>query len=273
MQQSIRYTKTLGNSAIYFRLRGKGADAGKFWNFVTLAWVTPQINDCRVFATEYADNDPYDSEYATEVTVPTGGPYIVEAVLASNSEVLGTDTTAIDETISSRALDSTVAKEVTTIAASGSIINEINQIPINPLLDNDSRLNNLDRAISATLPTSGYIAPDNTTITNVYNEVTTHPTLSEIEASTIIAKEATVLTRSASGEYTSEIIDIKIQTDKLIFDNDNFVKSNPQTSIIATISTSDMDTLVDKVWDDSRTQHTSGGTMGAGIPAATMGRV
>ena len=78
---------------------------------------------------------------------------------------------------------------------------------------------------------------------------------------------------AASGEYTSNIANIKIQTDKLIFDTDNFVKSNPQTMVTAAISTSDMDTIVDKVWNDSRTEHTSGGTMGAGIPAATMGRM
>lgn len=171
------------------------------------------------------------------------------------------------------ALDSTVAKEATTIAASGNIITEINQIPTTPLLTNDSRLAYLDRAISLTLPASGYIAPDNTTINNIYNEVATHPTLLEIEASSILAKEDTVLTRAASGEYSSTIADIKIQTDKLLFDTNNFVKSNPQTTITASISTSDMDTIVDKVWDDARTEHTSGGTMGAGIPAATMGRV
>ena len=130
----------------------------------------------------------------------------------------------------------------------------------------------LDRAISTTLPTSGYTVPDNTTITNIYNEVITHPTLTEM-LSGGIALESTLLTRSASGEYTSSISSIKSQTDKFIFNVDNFVKSDPQTTVTATISISDMDTIVNKVWDETRTQHTSGGTMVAGIPAASMGRV
>mgnify|MGYP001608700997 FL=1 len=111
MQHQIRYTKTLGNSAIYFRLRGKGTDAGKFWNFVILAWETPQVDNCRIFATEYADSDPYDSVYMADVIIPAGGPYIIEAVLESNSEVLGSDTTAIDDSMSSRASQASLDKE------------------------------------------------------------------------------------------------------------------------------------------------------------------
>ncbi len=101
-------------------------------------------------------------------------------------------------------------------------------IPTNPLLTNDARLNNLDATVSSRLPSSSYTAapttaqirtelatelsrldtavstrlaaidyiePDNVGIANL-------PTLSEIEASSIIAKEATVLTRLATGSYT-----------------------------------------------------------------------
>lgn len=40
----------------------------------------------------------------------------------------------------------------------------IDAIPTNPLLTTDSRLNTLDASISSRLPTSSYIATDNTAI-------------------------------------------------------------------------------------------------------------
>jgi hypothetical protein len=118
-------------------------------------------------------------------------------------------------------------------------------IPTNPLLTNDSRLNNLDASVSSrstltaqqvweyvtrTLTSgsgltaqqvweyatreltgktgfaltsaydpaktcfqaSSWVAPDNTNIGNIWTETQTHPTLSEIEATTVLAKDSTV---------------------------------------------------------------------------------
>jgi hypothetical protein len=88
----IRTTKGLGNSAVYARLRGAGADIGKFWDFVGEAWVTPETADCRQFLTEYADSDTLESLYAKEVTVPTAGrPFTQEAVTVSDGIVIGSD--------------------------------------------------------------------------------------------------------------------------------------------------------------------------------------
>jgi len=61
--------------------------------------------------------------------------------------------------------------------------NTLSSIPTNPLLTTDARLNNLDAAIS-TVGSSGI-------------------TLPQIEASTVLAKEATVNTRLAAADYTS----------------------------------------------------------------------
>lgn len=61
-------------------------------------------------------------------------------------------------------------------------------IPTNPLLTNDARLDNLDSRVSDCLQASDYTAA---------------PTLSEIEASTILAKEATVASRLAAADYTA----------------------------------------------------------------------
>src|SRR3990172_6180511 len=51
--------------------------------------------------------------------------------------------------------------------------------------------NNLDALISSRFATSGYIAPDNAGISSILTESQSHPTLGEIEASIVIAKEAT----------------------------------------------------------------------------------
>ena len=52
--------------------------------------------------------------------------------------------------------------------------------------------NNLDATISSRLATSGYTAPDNAGISSILTESQSHPTLGEIEASAVIAKEATI---------------------------------------------------------------------------------
>jgi len=52
--------------------------------------------------------------------------------------------------------------------------------------------NNLDATISSRLATSGYTAPDNAGISSILTESQSHPTLGEIEASAVIAKETTI---------------------------------------------------------------------------------
>jgi hypothetical protein len=54
-----------------------------------------------------------------------------------------------------------------------------------------TELSRIDVATSTRLSTAGYTAPDNATIGAIQTEVNSHPTLAEIEASTVLAKEAT----------------------------------------------------------------------------------
>lgn len=56
----------------------------------------------------------------------------------------------------------------------------------------NTELSRIDATISSRLATAGYTAPDNATIGTILTEVNTHPTLAEIEASSVLAKEATV---------------------------------------------------------------------------------
>lgn len=58
----------------------------------------------------------------------------------------------------------------------------------------DTRIANLDATVSSRLAASGYTAPDNAGISNIWTETQTHPTLAEIEATTVLAKEATLTT-------------------------------------------------------------------------------
>ena len=81
---STRDTKALGNAALYVRLRNA---TGQFWDFVGLAWVSPQTNDCRAFLTERADASTTESLYAADVTLPAGGPWEYEIVSVATSEV------------------------------------------------------------------------------------------------------------------------------------------------------------------------------------------
>lgn len=103
----------------------------------------------------------------------------------------------------------------------------------------DTRLANLDTTISSRLATASYTAPDNAGITSILAESQSHPTLAEIEATTVLAKEATVTavksktdnlpadpasntqvnTRLASSGYTApdntSITAIKAKTDTI----------------------------------------------------------
>jgi len=67
---------------------------------------------------------------------------------------------------------------------------------------------NLDTTVSSRLPAISYVAPDNTNIGNIWVETQTHPTLTEIEASTILAKQSAMV--SVSGTVSG--IDTKVDT-------------------------------------------------------------
>ena len=89
----IRYTKALGDDAIYTRLRN--AD-DYFWDFTNSVWVATLTADCKTFLIEREDDlDPTDSLYSAPATLPAGGPWVEESVLASNGKVLGYDNTSV----------------------------------------------------------------------------------------------------------------------------------------------------------------------------------
>ncbi len=88
----VRTDIGLGNAAVYARLRNA---TGQFYNFVTPGWGTLVAN-AKTFLTEVADSDLATSLYVSTVTVPTGGPWIVEVVRDSTGAVYGYDTTRDD---------------------------------------------------------------------------------------------------------------------------------------------------------------------------------
>ena len=93
MIAATRYNKGAGNAAVAVRLRGA---LGTFWNFVTLAWVTQEVANCRVLLQEVQDSDQAESLYVADVAVPLGGPWILEAVLVSTGDFLGSEATPAD---------------------------------------------------------------------------------------------------------------------------------------------------------------------------------
>jgi len=87
----IRYLKSLGDSAIYTRLRDNTA---RFWDFVGLSWVDGLTDNCKIWLAETQDDDTVDSLYSSQAVLPAGGPWIEETVLSSTGRVLGYDYTA-----------------------------------------------------------------------------------------------------------------------------------------------------------------------------------
>ena len=88
----IRYTQGLGDAAIYTRLRN---DEGEFWDFTNLVWVVYETVDCQISLLEHDDGDSVDSLYSAPASLPAGGPWVEETVLASNNRVLGYDNTSV----------------------------------------------------------------------------------------------------------------------------------------------------------------------------------
>lgn len=84
----IRYTKGLGDSAIYTRFRDQ---MGRFWDFTGSQWLTSLTSTCKAWLTEsiYTDDDSVDSLYSAQANIPDGGPWVEETVLASTGKVIG----------------------------------------------------------------------------------------------------------------------------------------------------------------------------------------
>lgn len=95
----IRYDSSLGDSAIYVRLR----NGTQFWDFVALTWLNAETADCRIYLTEQSDTDPSESLYSEDITLPSDNPIITEAVLASTGEVLGSDITTLQNILEQEA--------------------------------------------------------------------------------------------------------------------------------------------------------------------------
>jgi hypothetical protein len=122
-------------------------------------------------------------------------------------EELAVEMARIDVATSTRATltqieaSTVLAKEAT--LSTRATQSSVNLIPVNPLLTTDARLNNLDAAISTRLAASAYTAPtlsqiEASTILAKESTVDALPTMAEIEASTILAKSANVATLQTS---------------------------------------------------------------------------
>lgn len=72
-----------------------------------------------------------------------------------------------DQTLAAHTGPGTYGLQLDTTVSSRATQTSVNAIPINPLLTNDARLNNLDATISSRLPTSSYVAPDNSGISAI----------------------------------------------------------------------------------------------------------
>lgn len=83
--------------------------ARQYWNFTTLAWAASASADTYLNYGESANGDG-TSLYTVDIPVPTGGPYIQEAVIVSTGEVVASDTTALDSPISESVTPPTVAE-------------------------------------------------------------------------------------------------------------------------------------------------------------------
>jgi hypothetical protein len=100
---------------------------------------------------------------------------------------------------------STILAKEATVAAKASQAS-VNAIPTNPVLTTDARLDKLDATISSRLALSGYIAPDNVSITAIKAKTDTlvnGPTLVQIEGSTVLAKEATLASKASQASVTA----------------------------------------------------------------------
>jgi hypothetical protein len=92
MEISIRYTKGLGNSSIYVRVRSID---GKYYDFTSHVLSASELSTCKNYLTEYQDSSTIDSLYSTDVTIPNDGIYIIEIVDSYDKSVIGCEDTEI----------------------------------------------------------------------------------------------------------------------------------------------------------------------------------
>jgi hypothetical protein len=92
MEISIRYTKDLGNSSIYVRVRSID---GKYYDFTSHVLSTSELSTCKSYLTEYQDSSITDSLYSTDVAIPNDVIYIIEIVDSYDNSVIGYGTTEI----------------------------------------------------------------------------------------------------------------------------------------------------------------------------------
>jgi hypothetical protein len=64
---SIRYTKSLGNSVVYVRLRD---GAGNYWDWSNMVWALAETGASKLFLTEEPDSSPTESLYVRTVDIP-----------------------------------------------------------------------------------------------------------------------------------------------------------------------------------------------------------
>lgn len=172
--------------------------------------------------TDPASNTQVNTRLATSSYTAPDNTTIADTLTAINlrptNPLLTTDSRLnnLDAAVSTRlASASYTAPDNVTIA---NTLTAINLRPTNPLLTTDTRLDNLDATISSRMVTFTYTAPDNASVAAIktktdlltftganvnsnaqvvsdktgYSLSVAPPTLSQIEASTILAKEATV---------------------------------------------------------------------------------
>lgn len=138
----------------------------------------------------------------------------VSSRLASTSYVQAPTTAQIRTNIES----STILAKETTVASRASQTS-VNLIPTTTLLTTDTRLNNLDTTISSRLPITSYSTPPTSTTiaTAIWNNstrtLTNSLTLTEIENSTVLAKEITLNTKASQSSINAIPINPLLATD------------------------------------------------------------
>jgi hypothetical protein len=158
---------------------------------------------------------------------PSDIPAIVNSVwneLQSGHTIAGSFGSYLDSQVSTKSSQSSV-----------------NLIPTNPLLTTDSRLNNLDAAISS--------RSNQTSVDNINSKI-------GIPVGTV---------SSDIADVKSDTNAIRGKTDAILLDGSNYVRSRIMVNDDKTdyaLSTSTIDGIADAVWDEDRTSHSVSGTFG-----------
>ena len=178
----------------------------------------------------------------------------LDTTISSRATQLSVDNITIDlNTITLNQADqATLANQTTMISDLNSIIIDlntitvdINAIPVNPLLDNDSRLNNLDATISSRLATAGYTAPDNADILLIKAKTDNLP------ASPAAVGDAMTLT---SAYDAAKIAATQTSVDAITLDLNTI-----------TINTND---IASQIWDATLSSHLISGSTGSALNSA-----